>query len=207
MRIFSIIISGLFHPLLIPTIIFSMILYYSPISFFPENRPPIKLLGIIFFTTFLVPALSILFLIKQKIISNIYIEDRKERVIPYFFTGFLYLSFTFLIYFQSRGLDDITLMVILGSMTACVFAVAFINLFWKISAHGTSAGGFFGMLLKLCMYFNGELFLGPLIICILLCGLLLMCRLYLGAHSPSQIFAGFLLGTVVSFISTSFLFQ
>ena len=190
-----------------PTLIFALVLYYSPISFFPESRPPMILLGIIFFTTFVVPSLSVWFLIKQKIISNIYIEDRKERIIPYFFTALLYLSFTLLIHFQSRGHDDFTLMVILGSITACIFLVAIINLFWKISAHSVSAGGFFGMMLKLCIYFSGEIFLGPLLICGIVSGLLMTCRLYLGAHNTYQIFAGFLLGTLVSFISTGFLFH
>jgi membrane-associated phospholipid phosphatase len=68
-----------------------------------------------------------------------------------------------------------------------------ISYFWKISAHLVGWGGLTGLIFILSVRFNTDLML-LLIISLLVSGIVAFARIKLNAHSPSQVYAGFLLG-------------
>jgi hypothetical protein len=95
---------------------------------------------------------------------------------------------------------------ILWSITAVIFFVAIISLWWQISAHAAGIGGVIGALAGILIQFGEtELFI-PLLCLIFMAGYLIAARLALNAHTPAQVGLGFLLGIVLSLTSVYWLF-
>ena len=188
------IVSVLFQPLLIPTytllLIFSLNSYVALII--PEDYRKI-LVGIIAVTTFVLPALFILIMYRRKMIHSLNMDRREERILPLFITGIFY----FLAYNLMRriNLDDAYLRLFLGSFLSVITALI-ISLFWKISMHMMGMGGFVGALIGLTQIVPVDLALWVMII-VFLSGLTGFARLKLNAHTPMQVYAGFIGGLLV----------
>jgi membrane-associated phospholipid phosphatase len=84
-------------------------------------------------------------------------------------------------------------------VSVCIGLVTLITLFWKISAHAVGTGGLLGFLFGIVYSFAATELLYPTLVCVLATGLLLSARLYLNAHTPVEVGAGFLLGLTVCF--------
>ncbi len=110
------------------------------------------------------------------------------------------------------------LIAVLGA-TIGLFTCFFINLFFKISLHATGIGGFVGMvLITMWQYSFGTIsmtlpLLGAsqvsinlvLLISILLAGLVGTARLWLKAHQPKELYAGFALGLFAQYLALKIL--
>jgi len=124
------VISALFHPLLIPT--YAILLLYSSNLYFVLLLP-VKykyfLLAFVFTTTFLLPAIMMLLLLKAKMISSLQMENRNERVLPLLIVA----GFFFGTFFLLRSIPQIAIInfFILGS-TVLVFISLIINYITKI---------------------------------------------------------------------------
>jgi membrane-associated phospholipid phosphatase len=75
----------------------------------------------------------------------------------------------------------------------------FVNFRWKISIHMVGIGGITGMLLGLSSLFLLDLRV-PIIISILIAGILGSARLRMGAHQPSQVYVGYLVGIFCEYL-------
>lgn len=199
-KVFARIISSLFHPLIIPTlaivILFSINSY---ISFsIPKSGQRIILL-IIVINTAIAPVLSILSLKHFKMINSILLEERADRIIPFFITGVFYLI-TFYI-FRQASLPFIVYFFVLCAAILIFFALL-ITKHWKISAHMISIGGLTSFLISISILLKTEL---PIIIIssVLISGLLGYSRIKLKAHKPSEVYAGFGLGFCLILIITA----
>lgn len=195
MRFISKIISYIFHPLLAPT--FGIYIILNSISYLSAIPPDAKmwLYILVFVTTFLFPSISLLFLFWQKLITNIELDDRKERLLPIIVTlAFYYLGYYIL------GMNNISglLRAFYLSAIISISLSFFINLFWKISAHMIGIGGIIGLILAISFKLNLNLQL-ILIIAIFIAGIIGASRVKLEAHSQLQIFAGFYLGMITVF--------
>ncbi len=116
---------------------------------------------------------------------------------PFLFTTFIYGADTFLL---TRNLSSLHLsVVILAAVSVCIGLVTLVTLFWKISAHAVGTGGLLGFLFGIVYSFAAMELLYPTLACVLATGLLLSARLYLNAHTPAEVGAGFLLGLAVCF--------
>jgi membrane-associated phospholipid phosphatase len=84
-----------------------------------------------------------------------------------------------------------------------VLLTAIINLKYKISAHTVGIGGLIGslMMISLVLKYNAV---PEIAILFLIAGIIATCRLYLDAHSPKQIYAGFALGLLTQIIVFTF---
>ena len=95
MKLFSNIISFVFHPLLMVTYGIVLALMFTFLAIYPL---PVKLLiaGGTFISTAIVPGLFIFLLVKNGAAGDIELSDRKERVVPYliFITSILSVSFS-----------------------------------------------------------------------------------------------------------------
>ena len=139
MKLFSNIISFVFHPLLMVTYGIVLALMFTFLAIYPL---PVKLLiaGGTFISTAIVPGLFIFLLVKNGAAGDIELSDRKERVVPYliFITSILVC-----IFFLYKMLMPFWLLAMLiGACVALVIALC-VNFAWKISAHAIGIGGFY----------------------------------------------------------------
>ncbi len=147
---------------------------------------------IVFSGTFLLPLCLIPLLLLFRMVSSVHMNTLKERVLPLFFTLIVYL-FTFRL--MSGFLPGALYLFMTGVIISVglVFAVSF---FWKISAHMVGVGGLAGLLISLSFFFSVNL-AAYIMLVLIAAGLLGFSRIELKAHSPSQVYTGFLSGTAV----------
>lgn len=168
-------ISIVFHPMVVSTILFMLIIYQeSPIDKYAHLE-----FFVSFFFTSVIVTLTVFFLMKKDKITDLNASIRKERVIPlalgtiYFFIGFIILHFigarpivqgTMLCYLINSGIGFI------------------ITNKWKISMHAFGLGIPF-----MILFLQGFKFLFILIIIIFL---VCISRVILKIHSITQVIGG-----------------
>ncbi|MCH9822929.1 MAG: hypothetical protein K0U33_06230 [Bacteroidetes bacterium] len=192
------ILSYAFHPGVMPTLGLFLLLQgdtYLKYSIGATTKNFLYL--IIFLNTYLFPALIVLIMRYRNAISSLQLIDRKERVIPMAVASFFYLL-TYLL------IKKLTLPGVLSDMffglALSVFAVFFITLRYKISAHMTGIGGLIGAFVGFQVLFGAQL--APwVVLLVLVWGVIGTARLKLEAHSNGQIVAGSMLGFTCIFFS------
>jgi hypothetical protein len=196
------IISFIFHPLLIPTyavgIIFSLKYFFFYIL---PLQAKIVLLANVFGFTFLIPAFAIFFMNKYSLIRSYYMDLKNDRVLPLITSSVFYFMTYYL--FKNVNLSSLLYSFFLVSSIISILALI-INFFWKISLHSIALGGLTGLFLSLFLKFNMDTRLWLLLI-LLISGITGTARLILNSHTPSQIYAGFLIGLSVMFSFYMFL--
>ena len=192
-------ISLVTHPLLAPTYAFLWLLnlpvYFA--SVLPDDMRW-KVAGLVFLTSFLVPVLLMLLLLRLGHISSLKMNRRDERIYPYTLT----VVFYYLTYFVLKKLNlPAIYLYLMSGVTLLAFLTLAINFFWKISSHMIAAGALAGLATGLSFFLGTNLgmwiFAG-----IMWAGFIGYARLALDAHDPAQVYAGFGLG----FISLVILF-
>lgn len=202
MKRFADITSLIFHPLLITTYVFGIILFEYPYLNIPNVEYKYILLGLVFVCTFLIPSLLVYALKRTHIISSVRLENRQERFIPFLLTIGVYVYTYFLL--RNQSYYDQLFSNIIIVITVSLAAILLITLFWKISAHGIGMGGLTGLIFWI--HFTSPCYHNELIIIALLSTAAVMsARLYLKAHTSSQVYAGYLLGFVISMGAYSWL--
>jgi hypothetical protein len=190
------IVSIVFNPLLITTLFFLVSLNLpSHFSMIIPEKARWMIIGLIFITTFVVPALliSIFSFGMKKLVKT---DEREERYLPLAIA----IIFYFLTYYL---LNQVQLSVVfnifnLGATSLLVFCLL-ITLAWKISIYMAAAGAVFGAFLGISFTIGLDTVL-ILLIVILLSGIIGFSRLRYAKHSPAQIYTGFLLGAVTMFL-------
>lgn len=186
------IISYIFHPLLFPTYgVILLFLFPGYLQAFPFVFK--KYVVIIFFImTFIAPVLVLLIFYNINLIRNFYLETKKERYLPFAVTSIFYIS-TFIIFklFPQKMPELLTNLVFASAMSATItFALNFI---FKISAHSIGAGTLLSFMSVFFMYTGaGNSFFLSLFV--LIAGLIAFARLKEEAHSPTEVYTGFLAG-------------
>ncbi len=194
---FAQLISHLFHPLLMPTYGF-MIIFFTKnyISTFTTVRLKILILVVTFIFTFLLPTINAFVLLKMGRIKSLGMESNEERVIPYSSAALYYFSLYYLFY--NAEFPNIFKILILGASVSIVLSLL-INFKWKISAHTIGIGGIAGAALGIIYRLHIDLHF-ILMLVILVSGLVGYARLKLNAHTPAQVYTGFLLGFFVELL-------
>ena len=190
-------LSFLLHPVWMPAyalfLLFGMIPYLR-VTVSPAMREAIFLVVVI--DTIVVPLLIIYLLVHRKWVRTFDMEDREERLVP-FLTQALCLLVA---YYMLQRLQAPVLFgrMMLGAFAAVALAMA-VTLRWKISIHliglGGLAGLFFGLSQQLIVNLQG-----PILFILPVAGLVAAARLYLGAHTPTQIYAGFAAGFICEYL-------
>ncbi len=193
MKIFSQIVSFVFHPMLMPTLGLFFILHAGThVSYLPfEMR---RLIYIIVFTSSCLLPVSLLPLFLQlKVINSFQMKTARERVWPLLFTGLFFLLGYFLL--LRLKVPSLILAFLMASLLAVIIALA-VSLYWKMSLHALAVGGVTAMLMGVALRFGVDLIV-PVTFMLLVSGLVGTARLYLGAHNPAQIYAGYFTGFFV----------
>ncbi len=162
---------------------------------FTPLRLKLVLTLVIFAFTFLLPVLNLLILVKLNYVSSVMIEDRRERTFPLIMTALCYFGLFYMLY--DFNIWPAIKLFILGA-GLCIFFAAIINLWWQISAHMIGVGGLIGALLAIC-YFMQMPVLIAICGCLVIAGCIGFARLKLNAHTPAQVYVGFIFGCVVQF--------
>ena len=188
-------ISYLLHPVLIPLIgVFLILNSGAYISVIDIRIARILYLIVATFTLLLPLALISLFLFSG-FIHSVNMDDRKQRIIPYFITFILFYTAYFLVK-KLPVSSFISSFLFASAMTLLIIII--ITYFWKISTHMAGMGGLAGLMLCLSYVFNTDT-MYFLVIVFFISGLLASARLRLNKHNPVEIYAGFILGFIMVF--------
>lgn len=196
-------LSGIFSPLLTPTYGVLIALWVSVLCYQPSGTR-LAVLLVMFGITCVLPVIFISVLHNMKVIKDVHLIDRHERIYPYIAATICYIGGIFyLLHVNSPAW--LTAFMVGG--TLAIFITLLINLKWKISAHSTGMGGIVAMLFYI--HASGiEAFntLWLLCLAIIIAGAVGTARLYLERHTLWQILAGFFNGyicvTLISFLFT-----
>lgn len=165
-----------------------------------------KIALIAIFSTFsaVAPGISFVILHKQKVITTIDMEDKRERGVPMY----LMLAYCLLLFgiFYIKFPDGQLPKYMYALPLAGVFVTAsytLINSWIKISLHGGGVGILTGFLLAYNM--DQLVFqLWPVIAVILASGITLSARLYLQKHTPREVYTGWFLASLITFLITHY---
>ena len=214
MRIFSHLISVLIHPVFI--VLYSFLIYFEIDSFYNKMlfiaAPKIYWLLLVFILMMAVcfPLLTVFIMFKNKIISSYSINERKERI-PMLFFVIIYYSMTYYIF---RHWNE-TLLNLLEPYIYFLFAgillliiVFIITFWWKISLHSASISGLCGGVMAETLVISELNNITTIriinTVLLMLIGIVSFSRLYLKAHTFSQVITGIVLGFGIMFMTVYF---
>lgn len=187
------IISWLFVPLLMPVYGTLLIFNLSILSLSPATTKLIFTL-IVFGINFIFPLLMVLLLKKMKLIDDIGLNGRKERLIPYIISIVCLGGTAWLLW--NKGVPMWVAMFYAGGALAALINMI-VNFKWKISAHAAGIAGIVAMLIQITK--DGFPMPGMTLWiagAILSAGLLGSARVWLGRHSLMQVLAGSAVGFI-----------
>ncbi|MEN8224124.1 MAG: hypothetical protein ABFS05_02090 [Bacteroidota bacterium] len=190
------IISVIFHPILIPTYIIAVLINLN--VFFalmiPEDAK-IKIITLVLLASAIFPVIVLYGMYRLKLVRDLMMENREERLYPYIATS-IFFFLTYYLIWQLR-LSPVYYYCLLGASVLSVMTLL-INLKWKISAHTVSIGAVLGAFVGLQTVLMIDL-LWLIAVTILICGILGFARLRVGKHTQAQIYAGYFLGFAVMY--------
>lgn len=167
--------------------------YYAYVLDFGQKS---SILSFIFLLTFALPAFAAVVLKNMGYINSFEMETRQERKLPTLITAVIYTAL-FILLRRMNGMERINTFLL--ASTIAVVMAGLITSYYKISMHMTGCGGFVGMVV--IMSATGVFNLIPgLIVSVVLAGLVGVARIELKAHTPVQVYLGFLLGFTVVFV-------
>lgn len=193
-KFFAKLFSFLFHPLLLPAVgIIVLFNSGSILDYLPFEAKKIILI-IVFISTAILPLTFVPFFLFQKIIKSIYMDNNKERLIPFFITSVLYF---FAYYLLVRLGAPTTINVFILASAIAVFILFLLSIKWKISAHMLGIGGLTGALIVISFRLDINL-IYFILAAIFVSGALGYSRLKLEKHNQFEIYFGWLTGLLVT---------
>ncbi|GAB4234205.1 MAG: hypothetical protein Tsb0034_07790 [Ekhidna sp.] len=199
MKILMKTISVVFHPLLVATHLSAILIIKAP-ELIPRIQPQVvpQFLLIIFLITAIMPAFSVFLLKTFKYISDLELIKKKERIIPFIFILFYYAIASYLFH-EKLGMDLLFNVVII-SATVLILILTLITLRFKISIHAASMWAAVGYTSAILVSFGAALG-GAFYALIFAAGLISSSRLYLGYHTPREVWTGAILGFSYAFLT------
>jgi hypothetical protein len=196
--------------MLVLTYMLLILLAYNPFAFgvrtIADPKAVVLILSVLF-TTVVIPGFGLIAMKPLGLIKSVQLDDRQDRTGPYIISGIFFL---WLFKNVSAGgvAPELFSKFVLGA-TIGLFLDFFINIFIKISAHATGMGGLVAMLLVTNLSWNPNLFelhmfggtlqlsmLALLAVGIVFAGLVGSARLALSAHTPVQLYLGYIVGFI-----------
>ncbi|MDC6361527.1 MULTISPECIES: hypothetical protein [Flavobacteriaceae] len=188
MRHFFNIVSYLFHPLFIPvggTVLYFLIAPYSTLEIQSGNILPI------FILTVIIPIIFFLILKNLGIINSIFLPTLQERKYPLYISCALFLMILYKV-IPNNYVQEL-FYFFTGLLTATATALILLFLKFKTSMHLLGMGSILMFMIGLSIHFEVNITLG-ISLFTLFTGLVATSRLYLKAHSKSELLIGFLVG-------------
>lgn len=185
------ILSWIFVPLMMPVYGIILIFSLSFLSYAPAHTKWVFTL-IVFGANFIIPMALVLLLKKIGMISDVGLNGREERLVPYIIS-ILCLAGTGVFLYLKMAPIWVVMFYFGGALAALVNLV--VNFRWKISAHAAGIAGIVAMLIE--MMKQGPTIVGMtwwIVGSIIVAGLLGSARIWLGRHTLMQVLAGSAVG-------------
>ena len=187
------VISWVFVPLLMPVYGILLIFSLSFLSYAPFSTKLVFTL-IVFGANFLVPMILVLLLKKLGLSSDIGLNGRKERLIPYIITIVCLSGTGLFLYLKSAPLW-VAMFYEGGALAGLINLL--VNFRWKISAHAAGIAGLVAMLIQVIKEGPSAPDMAWWIVgAIVVAGLLGSARVWLGRHTLMQVLAGSAVGFI-----------
>lgn len=200
MNVLARIISYVFHPLLMGTYLFALMALLLPAALYPINASSQFLfVGVFFMMSFALPVIMLSMMKAFGSIRSLTMENRQERIFPFFMILALYATFTFMFTYQDKLVPEHNLFKFMLIIDALVLVSLLITFFYKVSVHAIGIAGLAGILLPLNQQSDNELLLWVTIGVVVLAGVVMSARLQLNAHTPRQVLVGALVGLLIGF--------
>lgn len=173
-------------------LVFGLVLFGVPESTSVPFEFKTRIFYLILMSTLVIPMLTIFGLRLSGTVKSLHMHTTKDRIIPFSVTSIYFLLTT---YFMNRisELDPI-IWEIMALISGVVVVLTVVTIFWKMSAHMTGVGGLVALVLILGLRFSNFQSLYPLLLSIVLSGIVGSSRLFLNAHKPLEVYAGFIFG-------------
>ncbi|MFT4224501.1 hypothetical protein [Dysgonomonas sp.] len=194
--IFARIISFVLHPLFMVVYVIIFIFIYTDFKFLYGNQF-IQFIAPAFFLSCAIPVSGIYTLKVTKLITD-YKFRKGERFLPF---SIFFFSYGLLFYYFFSAKLTIWFLAVLAVPMMLFVIYVFISMFWKISAHMIGIGGLIGSIMSICYNIKGLNLYVLFIILFILAGSLGVSRLALNKNTPTQVYVGFLIGIVISYLT------
>lgn len=199
--------SLIFHPLLMASYLFVIMMYTLPAALSPLTPNLFKaFLVLIFLITFVLPVINIGIFKVFGSISSPTMPERRERVLPAVFIAILYLLMTYM--FHSRfGIsytDNLFKMLVVIDLLVLIPVI--ITFFYKISIHSAGIAGLLGIIFPLNQISEDNALFYPTIGLMMATGVVMSSRLHLQAHTYREVTLGAMVGFTTGFLSMMLLF-
>lgn len=187
MKRISQLLSFIFSPLLVPTYGMMLASFLSVLAVLPL-RVLWTTVAITFVITCLLPLTGILALYKSGMVKDPGLNARGERFIPYVLAMLCYLGCAFFLY---RAAAPVWLSLFYVGGATAIAINTLVNIKWKISAHAAAVGGLVALLFRLAASHQAIYDMNVWISCgVIVAGMVMTARVYLGRHSLLQVLAG-----------------
>ncbi|MEN9441255.1 MAG: hypothetical protein RLZ33_1332 [Bacteroidota bacterium] len=209
MKVLSHLLSWIFLPLFMPLfgLLIAMYVPSSPQSLvdndslylmIDQNKWVVLFMFFVFSTV--APGLSFVILRALNVITTIDMESKRERLIPML----IMLAYCLLLYFLFlvKAHNNILPKYVYALPLAGVFVTAsftLINRWIKISLHAGGAGILSGFIFAYSIE-QAEFQFWTILFVILASGLTIMARLFLRKHTPTEVYAGWSLAVMITFL-------
>lgn len=202
MKQFAQFISVVGHPLFMPTYAMLLIFQFNPyIDLQVTDNAQNVVIGVIGIFTILLPLITAFVLRKLGVVKSIYMKTAEERKWPFLFSVlWYYLGFELLTEIPL----PISLYLLMIGAIAVILMAHLITLRWKISVHMLGIGGVIGAMIGLSQRFQFDHFYLILALFVV-AGLIGFARLKTNSHNYRQVYAGFVLGVIVEWVTVSLL--
>lgn len=195
LRVMATLVSYLFHPVFMPTIMCIALYLLSPVSFKSLPQEILKFrLGTVVMLTIFFPLFSVLLMKKLDFIQSIHMRDPKDRIIP-LITIMIFYFWVQQVFSNLKDSPPLIKVLMLGAFWGIIL-LFLVSIFFKVSMHTTAAGGMIGILIVL-LFTSQVNMLAPLLVSLVIAGIIGTARLILGEHRLPEIWLGYFLGIVV----------
>lgn len=190
------IISFVLHPLFMVVYVITFIFIYTDFKFLYGNQF-IQFIAPAFFLSCAIPVSGIYALKVTKLITD-YQFRKGERFLPF---SVFFFSYGLLFYYFFSAKLTIWFLAVLAVPMILFLIYISLSTFWRISVHMMGIGGLIGSILSICYNIKGLNLYLLFIILFILAGCLGVSRLALKKSTPTQVYIGFLVGIVVSYLT------
>ncbi len=192
-RIFSIIL----HPLFMVLYAVILIFVHTDFKFLFANQFVQFMAPVLFFSC-IIPESGIYFLKISGIIQNFRLNNRNEWLLPF---SIFFLSYGLLFYYFFSAKLYIWFLAVVAIPVILLIVYTIISRFWNISAYMMGIGGLIGCIMSVCYHIKGLNLYVLFIILFILAGCLGVSRLAMNKSTPAQVYIGFLIGIVISYLT------
>ena len=199
MKLFSKIISSIFHPLFVP-ILGTLFYYRVTPQYIPTDGQGGNILPI-FILTVIVPIVCFLILRNLGMVTDINLPTLKERKYPYYINLFLLIVIIYKVIPNNFSAE--LHFFFLGLIAATFSSVALLFFRFKSSMHLMGIGSLVMFLICLSAHFERNIVIA-ISIGILCVGFIASARLYLKAHTTVEVVIGLLIGVVSQLLTVKY---